>query len=309
MERSLASRVWRGFLLLVAVVVLVGHVLGGWIYSGRIIDQAFTPPTDDVQLPDWEFATPAAAGLSATDVTYESPLGPMDAWVVDGTRSEWVIHVHGEGASRNETLRAMQFLSQAGYHQMSIAYRNDQGQPADPSGQYRYGVTELDDLSAAVEYAKSEGASEVILFGYSAGAAIAQSYVIRQPVGTVAAMVFDSPNLDLGRAIEVEAGQDDILGVPIPFTVTAIARFFTALRVDVNWGSFDYLERAKSLSMPILVLHGDEDLTVPLEISNDLVGERPDLVSLVVTEGAGHLQSWNVDQVTYEQAVVDFLAQ
>ncbi len=310
-ERSLSSRIWRGFLFVVVVAVFAGHVLGGWFLSGDIRDRYFTASPEAIAPPDdWVFDTPEQAGLDVTEIQYDSPIGPMAAWVTEGSRSEWIIHVHGTGGGPGEALRAMKFLDAAGYHQMAITYRNDPGQPADPSGQYRYGVTEREDLAAAVEYARNQGATDITLFGYSTGAAISMAYAIRQPIGTIANMVFDSPNLDLEKTVDFDVSQDDIplVGVSVPFTVTAIAKFFTALRSDINWRSFDYLERSDALSMPVLIFHGTEDMEVPLETSRQLAELRSDLVRFVIVEGAGHVAGYNADPASYELAVLDFLA-
>jgi len=308
-ERSLPSRIWRGFLVVLAVAVLAAHVLGGWYFSGEIVDRVFTPPAAASEIPDsWMFATPQEAGLDVTEIQYDSPIGPMDAWVVDGTRSEWIIHVHGRAAGREEALRAMVFLDEAGYHQMAITYRNDPGQPVDASGEYRYGVTERDDLAAAVEYAREQGATDIVLYGYSTGAAISMAYAIRQPIGSVSAMIFDAPNIDLEETVDFEASQEELAGLPLPFTVTATAKFFAALRSDINWRTFDYVDRSAALSMPVLVFHGTEDLTVPLETSRQLAEARSDLVRFEVVEGAGHVQSYNADPASYRLQVLDFLA-
>ncbi len=308
-ERSLSSRIWRGSLIVLAAAVLFGHVLGGWYYSGEIVDRVFTPPAAASEVPDtWLFATPEEAGLEVTEVQYDSPIGPMDAWVTEGTRSEWVIHVHGRSAGRAEALRSMVFLDEAGYHQMAITYRNDPGQPADSSGQYRYGVTERDDLAAAVDYARAQGATDIMLYGYSTGAAISMAYAIRQPIETVAAMVFDSPNLDLEETVDFGASQEELVGLPLPFTLTSTAKFFAALRTDINWRSFDYVDRSAALSMPVLVFHGTEDMTVPLETSRQLADARSDVVRFEVVEGAGHVESYNVDPASYRLQVLDFLA-
>lgn len=308
-ERSIPSRIWRGLLLLAAVAVLVYHALGGWLLSGDIIAEVFTPPAalERVAADDAP-GSPSDVGLDTEEVTYESPLGSMDAWVTDGSRSEWVIHVHGAGTSRAQALGAMEFLDEAGYHQMAITYRNDDGQPSDPSGQHRYGVTEHQDLAAAAEYAVSAGATEVVLFGYGSGAAIAQAYAIRQPLGSVSSMVFDSPNLDLDATVSAWAEGRTLFGFPPLFTVVETAKFFSSLRADVNWENYDYVDRSDALSTPVLVLHGGEDDVVPVSTSVEFAEIRPDLVRLVITEGAGHVGSLTADPASYAQTVIGFLA-
>ena len=52
---------------------------------------------------------------------------------------------------------------------------------------------------------------------------------------------------------------------------------------------------------------GEADTTVPVEESRELADARPDLVRLVVVEGAGHVQSWNVIPQRYGDVVSRFL--
>jgi fermentation-respiration switch protein FrsA (DUF1100 family) len=60
--------------------------------------------------------------------------------------------------------------------------------------------------------------------------------------------------------------------------------------------------------MPVLVFHGTEDLTIPLETSRQLAEQRSDLVRFVAVEGAGHVESYNADPASYRLSVLDFLA-
>ena len=63
-ERSLSSRIWRGFLFAVVVAVFAGHVLGGWFLSGDIRDEYFTASAEPAASPDdWVYDSPAEAGL------------------------------------------------------------------------------------------------------------------------------------------------------------------------------------------------------------------------------------------------------
>ncbi len=66
---------------------------------------------------------------------------------------------------------------------------------------------------------------------------------------------------------------------------------------------------ASSISdAPILILHGTEDLSVPIETSRALASARPDLVTLVEFEGAKHVQSWNADPEKYATVLEGFVA-
>ena len=301
-SRPLAGRVWRTALWFVVVVALVVHVAAGWMFAGRIIDDGFTPPAG------LEFGRPTATSLPIEVVQYESPVGSIDAWFVEGNRAQWVIHVHGKGASLEEALPLAEAIAGAGYPQLIIGYRNDAGQPSDPSGYYGYGLTEHEDLAAAVDWAVANGAGEVAVVGYSTGAAIALSYLYKNPNAPVRSMVLDSPNANMKATIDLAATQEELgFGVPVPFTVTEIARTLASLRASINWESLDYVRRLDGLSVPALVFHGTDDATVPIETSRAMAAGRPQLIDLVEVEGAGHVGSREVAGGMYDQRVLAFL--
>lgn len=302
-RRSIATRLWRGILLVVVIAVLAVHAAAGWTFSSRIVEDGFTPPDG------LAFGSATATSLPIQEVSYPSPLGPIDAWYVDGTRSQWVIHIHGKGASLEEAVPAAETLAGAGYNQLIIGYRNDPGQPQDPTGYYGYGLSEHEDLAAAVDWAVAEGASEIALMGYSTGGAITLSYIYKNPASPVRSLVLDSPNADMSATIDFAATRETLVaGIPVPFTVTEIAKTAAALRASINWESIDYVRRVDALSVPTLIFHGTADATVPIETSRALAAGRPQLVELVEVEGAGHVGSREASPVVYDQLVLDFLA-
>jgi pimeloyl-ACP methyl ester carboxylesterase len=285
------SRSWfRGiFWGLIAVLLLV-HIGGGWMYSSRIIDEGFTPAPSPVVVPNGDY--------QLEEVTYDSSVGVMDAWYLPASSTTWVIHVHGRNATPAEPEPLFAPIQQAGYPQLSITYRNDEGQPADPSGYFRYGATEWEDVLAASEYAKANGARELVLIGYSTGASHVLSYAYLHDFDEIVGIVTDSANIDMGSTIDYRASLEKlpVIPVPVPPTMTWVAKFFTSLRIDVNWRSLDYVDKStRSLRVPVLAFHGTADESIPPEESIALAEARPDLVDLVLVEGAGHVQSFEVD--------------
>lgn len=252
-----------------------------------------------------------AFGIDFTDVEYPTALGPMKAWRVLAPGDTWVIHVHGLGASRAEALRLIRPLATAGFPQLVIDYRNDEGAPTDPSGFYRFGATEWEDMAAAVEYALSQDATGVVLTGYSTGAAHILSYLQETPDNPVVALVLDSPNVDFEQTVDLGASQRrlPLLSFPLPGSLVWTAKRIASLRFGVDWAETDYLPEASLLSVPMLVIHGTDDQTVPFRVSEDLAASRPDLVRLFIVPGAGHVRGWNVGPQPYERAVIDFLSE
>jgi hypothetical protein len=252
------------------------------------------------------FPGPEAAGLDVNEIEYTTPLGPMDAWLVSGG-STWVIHVHGKGGTPNEATRLMRALDREGITQLSITYRNDEGQPPDPSGAYRYGTTEYEDLAGAIEYAVEEGADRVYVAGYSTGGAIAVAQAMRDE--RLSGLILDAPNLDMGETIAFGAAREPLpLGLPMPRSIVSTGIVFSSLRDDFDWEQTDYVQRAGRIIVPVLVFHGTADDWVPIETSRRFAEARSEQVSLIEVEGAAHVASWNVDPEAYETAVLDFLA-
>jgi fermentation-respiration switch protein FrsA (DUF1100 family) len=85
------------------------------------------------------------------------------------------------------------------------------------------------------------------------------------------------------------------------------AKQISALRFGVDWGVIDYVSKADLLRVPVLVIHGPEDTTVPFSTSERFAAARPELVTLVPVIGAEHVRSWNVNPDGYERRVVEFI--
>ena len=249
-----------------------------------------------------------ALGRTVQEVTLTSPLGEFPAWYADSTGDTWAILVHGKGGSRTEMLRLMRNTVDAGLPSLDITYRNDLGVPASPDGRYGYGATEWPELRAAVRYAHGHGAEDVVLVGASMGGAVIASYVDRVGTDGIAGLVLDSPMLDLSRTVAYGASQEPlaVLG-HVPAPLTWVAQRLTTLRFGLDWDEVDYLDEPRVAELRTLVLHGDADLTVPIDVSERLAADDPQLVTLERFPGAGHVASWNADPDRYDALVMSFL--
>lgn len=281
----------------------MAHIGGGWYFSGRVIDEGFTPDPDPIVAPSGDF--------EVEPITFSSEVGEFDGFHFPASGTTWVIHVHGLNATPSEPEPLFADIQTAGYPQLSITYRNDENQPQDPSGYFQYGATEWDDVRGAVEFAQSNGAEKLVFAGYSTGGAHVLSYVFRHNFDEIAGVILDSANIDMGATVDFRASQEDLPLLPfnVPVTVSWVAKFFTSLRIDVNWKSIDYVDKAeRSLRVPVLAFHGVEDDSVPVDVSLELAEENPDLVTLIQVAGAGHVDSFNVDYERYIAEVLTFLS-
>lgn len=245
----------------------------------------------------------ATWGDAVQELSCPGPAGALREVYLPGRGDTWVVLVHGKGADVSETFRAADAVHRAGLPALAITYRGDVGAVPDPSGRYGYGTTEWADLQAALDCARAHGAKQVQLYGVSMGASIIAETLTRDPQpGFVGGIVLDAPLLDLQHAVELAAANRHV-----PPTITWTALQIAALVHGVRWASLDHLSDPTWLTVPTLVFHGADDRTVPVSDSEELRAKRPDLVQLVVTPGADHVESWNRDPAAYDRRLVEFV--
>ncbi|MFN8077371.1 MAG: alpha/beta fold hydrolase [Kineosporiaceae bacterium] len=261
--------------------------------------------------------TPRDLGLEVGDDEVATPLGAMPAWRVppaggEATGGTWAVLVHGRNATREECLRALPLLHTLGLTSLVVSYRNDAGAPRSPRGRYRLGDAEWVDVEAAIVHALEAGARDVVLLGWSMGAAIALQTVARSWLAPrIRALVLDAPVVDWR---DVLVHQARVHGVPAPVGALAQmllehphARRFAGLEQPVPLDRLDWVSRAAELRLPTLILHSEDDAFVPAGPSRRLAQARPDLVTYVPFHGAAHTREWNVDPQAWEGAVARFL--
>lgn len=278
-----------------------GHLTGEQVEVGDLVD-----------LEGYAFPADAAGGLgiAVEEVRYSSPFGEFDAWYVPGTNNTWVVFVHGRGAHPRESFRPLPAVVEAGHPALIIFYRNDVGQPETSDRRAGFGSTEWEDLDGAVQYAIDQGAENVVLYGLSMGGGIAVNFMFESDLADrIVGLILDAPALELGAMVDARADDTNLPLLPlrVPTPLTTVAKWLASVRYDLDWDDLDYLDRAGELSVPILLFHGAMDDTVPVELSDQLAETRPDLVTYLRFDDAGHVRSWNVDPVRYEQALTDFL--
>ncbi|GII26049.1 alpha/beta hydrolase family protein [Planosporangium mesophilum] len=246
-----------------------------------------------------------ARGLAFEEVTVPGDLGPMPAWLVPGASSTWVIAVHGRGGSRAEALRVLPTLAESGLPTLAVTYRNDEGAPPSPDRRYHLGATEWRDVAAAIRYARSQGASDVILYGWSMGGAAAMMTLRRAPEAAfVRALVMDCPALDWTATLRLNARRRNL---PTPLAWAAMR--LVEQRVGVPLADLNQVRHVGSLRVPTLIFLDGDDVVADPAPTRLFARLRPDLVRLVETRGGGHTRSWNVDPARYEAELAAFVGE
>ncbi|MGO2520664.1 MAG: alpha/beta hydrolase family protein [Microbacterium sp.] len=261
----------------------------------------------------WYYAAPSELHLPWEPVLIGTPAGPCPAWLFSAESSTWVIHVHGRGTTRSECLRAVPVWQAMGFPNLVVSYRNDGEAPRSRSGSYSLGATEWRDVDAAVSYALRHGATKVLLMGWSMGGAIAlQTAVSSSHREAIIGLVLDSPVVDWRTVLRFQAREE---GIPTPLpalAMNALGSPFTAglsgAEAPIAFDQLDMVARAGELSVPILLLHSDDDGYVPSDASHALAEARPDLVTMQTFTVARHTMLWNYDQIGWTTAITDWAA-
>ncbi|KNX39289.1 hypothetical protein VV01_07525 [Luteipulveratus halotolerans] len=253
-------------------------------------------------------------GLPCQEITVRGPVGDLPAWLVPGhgeRADRWAVLVHGRGALRDECLRALPTLRELGLTSLVVGYRNDIDGPASTDGRYNLGLSEWEDVDAAIRHALDRGASEVVLFGWSMGGAIVLQALDRSPVADrVSKVVLNAPVIDWGDVISHQA---DINRVPSPLAALGrellsgtVSRRVIGVAQPVDVAETNWVARADELRHPVLLIHSEDDEFVPCGPSAALADARPDLVTFERWKVARHCREWNVDPVRWESVVHEF---
>jgi pimeloyl-ACP methyl ester carboxylesterase len=263
------------------------------------------------------FSKPEQLGLPFSDVEITVEGGIAPAWRFNPSEASakpgaWAIHIHGMGGKRAGALRGVPVAVGRGYTSLVVSFRNDGEAPPSADGRYTLGQSEWRDIEAAVQYAVSEGAQQIVLFGWSLGASIALRVADRSAHSDrIVGLILDAPVMDWQTTLTANAGDSglprSIAALGLRMLQSPTMRWVTGLQDPVEFKHMDWLKRADEIKKPTLVLHGHGDPSTPFQVSQRIAGLRPDMFRLVPFDAVGHSHEWNVDPGRWESAVVGLL--
>lgn len=266
----------------------------------------------------WYYLSPRELGYPHENVVLDTDLGPAPAWLIPAAEADrdcgrWVIQVHGRAVRRSETLRAVPAFREAGYTSLLVSYRNDGDAPSSTDNRYSLGDVEWRDVDAALRFAVDNGATDVVLMGWSMGGATVLQAATRSPLARVIrGIALDSPVIDWVSVLDF---QGSLAHVPSPIRRAALAllgqswgRRLTGQAESIDLRRLDFVRRAGELHWPILLMHSDDDGYVPAEPSRELALARPDIVDFVPFITARHTKLWNYDAPRWNAAITGWLA-
>lgn len=292
----------RGFLVVAMLfIALIALVLVGFLYTTH-------PPRYFSSL------TPAALGWAYEPVTFSASDGvTLRGWYVpragelvghpfDASSAGPVIVVlHGYPFSKAHMLPVSEFLHRE-FHLflLDLRYFGESD-----GSETTLGAREWRDVLAAIHHLRERGAPAVGVWGISLGAAVA---LLALPhTRDVQAVVVDTPYTDLGSM-----AMDYYRFLPgvnrlLAWCTDGLARLtFGVSLLDVS-----PLQAAVSSQVPMLLIHGGSDSTIPVSHFHrfqEALQTNP-TAEFWLVEGAGHGSTYATERDWYERKVTDFFRQ
>ncbi|WP_372631278.1 alpha/beta hydrolase [Cohnella sp.] len=249
-----------------------------------------------------------AKSLAYSDVVFASADGASQVegwWIPAGDSRKTVVLSHGYGTNREEPWVPMYdlagFLNGLQYNVLMFDY--GYANPLNPSPATG-GISESQQLRGALQYARSQGSDELIVWGFSMGAGTAlQAALQSEPVD---AMILDSTFLPDENT--VYANINHYIRLP-QYPTISLLRLFLPLMGGVALDDVPAAEaQATDYAFPIFLIHGTEDDKAPYSIAENVArAQTNDLSRLWIVPGAIHEMIYRTHTEEYVARTAAFL--
>lgn len=286
---------YRGLRFVVLLVVMLTTILPFTVILGNTLRPR--SPTR---------RTPASIGLAFQKVNFKSADGVnLDAWWIPApaASTRTMLVCHGVGANRDDILRFIPFLHNAGYHVLTWDWR---GHGLSDWTQVTFGLNEKKDVRAAVDWLKKEKPAESAwlgALGISMGAGILVQAGPSCP--EVKAFVLDSPFSSVRTMLPYMLRTLPPMLRDLVCALTAMAaRVVVGTSVDgvapVNFIG-DIAPR------PIFMSHGKADQVIPWEETPRLQAAAKGPVEVWLEPDIRHTELREYQPEEYHRRVLAFL--
>jgi fermentation-respiration switch protein FrsA (DUF1100 family) len=247
-----------------------------------LLDQFFVYHPEPWQDRNWA----GLIGLPLEEVWFQSADGTkLFGWYVESSATNAVLlWCHGNAGNIINRLENLRELYRLGLSVLIFDYRGygrSQGRP-DEEGLYQDAIGAYDYLTRT----RMIRPERIILFGRSLGASVAAELAAQKPAAGL------------------------ILESPFP-SVEAVAKFhYGGLPVHRLLGAeFRLIDRLPQLSLPKLVIHGDRDDIIPIELGRQVFDAAPSPKEWYVIQGADHNNTYQIGGVAYFRRLGEFIRQ
>lgn len=199
--------------------------------------------------------TPRDLKMNYEDVSFRTADGLMlRGWYIPSAKKteKTLILLHGYPADKGNILPPLAFLHDD-FNLLLFDFRY----LGKSEGNYSTaGAKEVEDLLAAVQFLKGRGTSEVGVWGFSMGGAVALMAIEKVP--EIRAVISESSYSSLA-AMAFELMRIPVLNYSIAYLVGFWAKLF--LGIDVRDAS--PADRIRNTTVPILLIHSSADAVIP----------------------------------------------
>ncbi len=271
----------------------IGRSLKFWAYGaiayGILCGALYVGQPRLIFFPDASFkATPATAGLVYDDVWLPVDTGQVHGWWIPAAEptTPVVLYLHGNASNIGDLVNRALHYHRLGISFFAIDYRGY----GRSSGPFPHEDQVYADADAAWRYltdTRGIPPEAIVLHGQSLGGAIATEIAVRYPetAGLVLESAFTSMSAIVRHHTPVQL-------VPLEAMLTQ---------------RFDTLTKVRSLQMPILIMHGTTDQTIPVEMSQALYQAASEPKELQLIPQADHNTVSQVDETLYYQTIHHFV--
>lgn len=167
-----------------------------------------------------------------------------------------------------------------------------------------FGILERRDVMGWIEYANERfGNVPILLSGISMGAATVLMVSGMNLPANVKGIIADCPYDAPSNIIKKVLGTD--MGMPVK-VVYPLIRLGGILYGKFNLNADSPLEAVTKATVPILLIHGDDDRFVPHPMSCNIHAAAPERIEFHTIPGAGHALNYVTDPETYTEIVNRF---
>lgn len=281
--------------ILLALALIIFFSLGLSFYiAGRIIKK----PRELIP-EEWK-----KYDLNPKNIFFNSSDGIKLAGVfIKGTLPATIILLHGYGRSKEQMLPQASFLNKAGFNILMFDFRAS----GKSGGRYiTFGMKEQNDLAGAVlylQYRKDINSDKTGLLGFSMGGAVAIMKSGDMP--EIKAIVINS-SFARFKTIIWNNFQIYLRGLPF-FPLGWLVLLLIKLRTGIYYPRINPIKYLNKLQKrPLMVIHGTHDKRIPIEDAMEFYKQAPWLEELWIIKGAGHEDTYSINEGQYEEKVNNF---
>lgn len=261
-------------------------------------------PSDQIK------ATPTQVGLAYEELWLPATKGQIYGWWIpvddadidqdtdqnthkdtntnQNTNAPVVLYLHGNGSNLGDLVGRADRLHQLGLSVLLIDYRGY----GHSWGTFPNEASVYEDAEAAWQYLtikRQISPQKIVLYGQSIGGAIAIELAVRHP--TAAGVIVESSFTSMKAMV---------------------TRTIPNFLFPVDWlltQQFDSLSKVRWLQIPILLIHGTADHTIPAHMSQTLFAAAPQPKQILLIPNADHDNVARVGSQLYLETIQQFIEQ